>query len=82
VLQIGLLLGASQALALVGLGLLLARFIVLFGSPGLGRELLGNALRLGLLVRGGFGGSLGLRLLGLFGLLALDFRVLGGVPGV
>lgn len=83
VLQVGLLLGTAQAFALLGLGLVVARFIfAFFCAAGLLGQLFGNALRPGLLVRGGFSCCLGLGLLGLFGLLALDIGVFGGVPRV
>lgn len=82
-LQVGFLLGAAQALALLGLGLVVARiFLVLFCAAGLGGQLFGDALRLRLLVRGGFGCGLGLCLLGLLGLLTLDLGVFGGIPRV
>ena len=81
VLQVGLLLLAAQALAALGLGLLL--IVLLLGqlARALGL-LLGDALRLGLLVGGGFGFGLGFGLGGLLRLLALYLGVLGGVPRV
>lgn len=81
VLEIGLLLLATEALAALGLGLLLHVRILrqLAGALGL---TLGDALRLGLLVGGGFGLSLGLGLGGLLRLLALYLGVLGGIPRV
>jgi hypothetical protein len=79
--QVSLLLGLAQTLALLGLGLFVALLVAPFREGcGLGCQLLGNALGLGLLVGGGFGVSLGLCLGGLLGLLALDFGVFGGVP--
>jgi len=51
-------------------------------AAGLFGELLGDALGLGLLVRGRFGGSLGFSLFGLLGLLTLNLGVLGGIPRV
>lgn len=82
-LQVSLLLGGAQALALLGLGfVVIARFGLLLCAASLGGQLLGDALRLGLLVRSGFGVSLGLRLFSLLSLLTLDFRVFGGVPRI
>lgn len=81
VLEIGLLLLAAEALAALGLGLLLRIRILgqLAGALGLA---LGDALRLGLLVGGGFGLGLGLGLFSLLRLLALYLGVLGGIPRV
>ena len=80
-LEIGLLLGAAQALAARALVLLVGRGVaVLLQQQLLGGDALGDALGLGLLVRGGLGVSLGLLRGGGGGLLALDLGVLGGVP--
>jgi hypothetical protein len=81
VLEIGLLLGAAQALAARALVLLVGRGVaVLLQQQLLGGDALGDALRLVLLVRGSLGVSLGLLRGGGGGLLALDLGVLGGVP--
>ena len=81
VLKVRLLLLAAEALAALGLGLLLKVRILgqVAGALGLA---LGDALGLGFLVSGGFGLSLGLGLGSLLRLLALYLGVLGGVPGV
>ena len=79
--EVGLLLGAAEALALLGLGLLLAGVVVLFGAAaGALLDVFLAALGLGLFGCGGLGISLCLCFGGLLGLLALDFRVLCGVP--
>lgn len=82
VAQIGLLLGAAQALAARRLVLVARRVAILLEEELLGGDALGDALGLGFLVRGGFGVGFGFLLSGDFGLLALDFGVLGRVPGV
>lgn len=78
--EIGLLLGATEALAALRLGLvvtlvrllgLLATLLVLVDTGGLG-----------LLVGLGFGFGLGLGLCGLLCLFALYLRVFGGIPRV
>ena len=80
VLQVGVLLGAAQALTALGLGLLLVAVALSELAGPLGLDL-GDALSLGLLVGGGLGVGLGLGLGGLLGLLSLDLGILGGVPG-
>lgn len=83
VLQVGLLLGAAEALAPRRLVLVLVLAVVGLGqTAGPLRLVLGDALGLGLLVGGGFGVGLRLRLGGLLGLLSLGFGVIGRVPGV
>lgn len=82
VLEVGLLLGAAQALAARRLALVARGVAVLLEEQLLRGDALGDALGLGLLVRGGLGVGLGLLLRGDLGLLALDLGVLGGVPGV
>jgi hypothetical protein len=81
-LQVRFHLGALESLAAVGLGLFIA--IVAVGGQLFGTLCLafGDALRLGLLVRSSFRFCLGLGLGSLLDLLALNFRILGGVPGV
>jgi hypothetical protein len=80
--QIGLLLSTAQALAAHALIFVGAGVAVLVEEQLLGSDALGDALGLGLLARGGLGISLGLLCGCDGGLLALDFRVLGCVPGV
>lgn len=82
-LEVGLLLGGGEALALLGLGLLFRVVPVapLLKSLALG-DLLGDTDRLGLLVGLGLGVGLGFGLGGLPFLLALDLGVFGGVPRV
>lgn len=80
VLQVGVLLGAAQALTALGLGLLVVVVALSELAGPLGLDL-GDALSLGLLVGGGLGVGLGLGLCGLLGLLSLDLGILGGVPG-
>ena len=79
-LQVGVLLGAAQALTALGLGLLLVVVALSELAGPLGLDL-GDALSLGLLVGGGLGVGLGLGFGGLLGLLSLDLGILGGVPG-
>jgi hypothetical protein len=82
VLQVGVLLGAAEALAALGLRLLLALLVLLGLQAGALGLVLGDALGLGLLRGGGGLGGLFLGLGGLACLFALDFGVFGGVPGV
>ena len=83
VMQIRLLLGAAQALAALGLGLLLAALLVAFGTlPGALGLVIGDALDLALLLGRGLGISLGLGLGRLSLLLALYLGVFGGIPRV
>lgn len=81
-LEVGVLLGAAETLAALGLRLLLALLVFLGLQAGALGAVLGDALRLGLLRGGGGGGGLFLGLGGLAGLFALDLGVFGGVPGV
>jgi len=81
VLEIGLLLGAAKALALLGLGLVVvARLISFLELAGTLGHALSDALGLGLLVGSSLGLSLSLGLSSLLSLLALNLGVLGGVP--
>lgn len=80
VLQVGLLLGAAEALTTLSLGLLLARVVGIEAGTLLLQ--LGDALSLALLVLLSLLESLGLCFLGLLGLFALDLGVFGGIPGV
>jgi hypothetical protein len=82
VLQVGVLLGAAEALTALSLGLLLILLVRLGGAAGTLGLVLCDALALGLLVGGGGGGGLGLGLLGLLSLLTLCLGVIGGIPGV
>jgi hypothetical protein len=81
--EIGLLLGTSESLTLLGLGLLdhlnVGGVGLLLGSVGL---VLSNTLALGLLGGGGSFSSLGLGLGGLALLLALYLGVFGGIPRI
>lgn len=81
--EIGLLLGASKSLTLLGLGLLdhlnVGGVGLLLGSVGL---VLSNTLALGLLCGGGGFSSLGLGLGSLALLLALYLGVFGGIPRI
>ena len=79
-LQISLLLGAAQALAALGFGLVLVALILIGKLAGPLGLVLGDTLRLRLLVGGGLGVRLSFGLRGLLGLLALSLGVLGGVP--
>lgn len=82
VLQVGVLLGAAQTLAALGLGLVLVEIAVFLRlAPALVAVFL-YPLGLGLLAGGGGGLGLGCSLLGLLCLLALNLRIFGGVPGV
>ena len=80
VLQISLLLGAAQALAALGFGLVLVALILIGKLAGPLGLVLGDTLRLRLLVGGGLGVRLSFGLRGLLGLLALSLGVLGSVP--
>jgi hypothetical protein len=80
--QIGLLLGRTEAVALLRLGLLVAGVVVLGELAGPLGLSLGYALGLGLLVGGSLGVGLCLGLGGLLCLFALDFRVFRGIPGL
>lgn len=81
--QVSILLSAAETLATLGLGLILVAGLVILGLAGETLGLVqGDALSLGFLVGGGLGVSLGLGLGGLARLLALYFRVFGGIPGV
>jgi len=80
--QIGLLLGRTEAVALLRLGLLVAGVVVLGELAGPLGLSLGYALGLGLLVGGGLGVGLCLGLGSLLCLFALDFGVFGGIPGL
>jgi hypothetical protein len=51
-----------------------------FAAQAVGFAALFDALGFALLIRFGFGLGFGFGVGGLFGLLALDFRVFGGVP--
>lgn len=81
--EIGLLLGTSKSLTLLGLGLLdhlnVGGVGLLLGSVGL---VLSNTLALGLLCGGGGFSSLGLGLGSLALLLALYLGVFGGIPRI
>ena len=80
--QVGLNLGAAEALATLGLGLLLSIRVELgFGSSA-GSLVLGDAIGLGLLVGLGLGEGLGLGLGSLALLLALYLGIFGGIPRV
>ena len=83
VAEIGLLLGAAQALALLRLGLILALVLLGLGAGAgpLGLAV-GDSLGLALLVRGSLRLGLGLGFGSLLCLFALDFGVLSGVPRV
>lgn len=80
--QVGLLLGAAQALAALRLGLVVIAVFLVGVGAGLRalRLALGYPLGLALLVGGGFGLGLGLRFGGLLGLLALNLGIFGGIP--
>jgi hypothetical protein len=79
--EVGLLLGTSQTLAFLGLGLVVLIAGVVLGG-GLARSLvLGDTLSLGFLSRSGSSGGLGLGLFSLLGFLSLSLGVFG-VPRV
>lgn len=82
--KVGILLGATEALATLRLGLILVagRLAVLEAATGALSLVQGDALGLGLLVGGGLGVRLGLDLGSLALLLALYLGVLGGIPRV
>lgn len=82
--EIGLLLGAAEALAALGLCLLLVLRVVIILAGGGTRGLeLGDTLGLALLGRSSsFGGGFGLSSSGLALLLALYLGVFGSIPGV
>jgi hypothetical protein len=80
--QVGLLLGAAETLTALGLGLLFVTGVIVKVAGGALGLVLGDALSLALLVGGGLSVGLGLDLGGLASLLALYFRVLGGIPRV
>lgn len=82
VAQVGLLLGAAETRAALALLLLLLRRALLLEDAGALLLVLGDALRLGLLVGGVLGGLLLLELGGFLGLFALYVGVLGGIPRV
>jgi hypothetical protein len=82
VLEVGLLLGAAQTLALLSLVLILGEFTTSGELGGAGQPALLDALGLGLLIGLCLSLGLSLCLLGLLGLLALYLGVLGGIPGV
>lgn len=82
VLEVGVLLGAAQAITALGLGLVLVEIGLFLGlAPALVAVLL-YPLGLGLLVGGSGGLGLCEGLFGLLGLLALYFGVFSRVPGV
>lgn len=81
--KIRLLFGAAQALALLGLVLVLFALVIGFGeSAGPLGQALGDALRLALMVRGSFRLGLGLGFGSLLCLFALNLGILGSVPGL
>lgn len=81
-MKIGFLLRTAEALATLGLGLLLLALFVLLGTLSGTISLMGgDALGLALLVGGGLGLGLGLGLDGLALLFTLYLGVLGGIPG-
>ena len=81
-LQVGLLLGATQALAALALGLVGVQVVLVLGVAPPLVTVLFYPLGLGLLVCGGSGLGLGFGLGSLCGLFALRIGVFGGVPRV
>jgi hypothetical protein len=82
VLEVGVLLGAAQAITALGLGLVLVEVAAFLSLASALVAVFLYPLSLGLLVGGGSGLGLGQSLFGLLCLFALDLGILGGVPGV
>jgi hypothetical protein len=82
VLEIGVLLGAAQAITALGFGLVLVEVAAFLRLASALVAVFLYPLGLGLLVGGGSGLGLGQSLFGLLCLFALDFGIFGGVPGV
>jgi hypothetical protein len=78
--KVRLLLGPTESLAALGLGLLLIGLVILESGFRAGGLVLGDALRLGLLARSRLSGGFGFGLGGLALLLALYLGVLCGIP--